>query len=1279
MSDTAAPSYDQTRTQTFDTDGGQTVVITDEDGSGNLQDQTTTVVSGNGLSITSDIATTGSGIVDRSLTDVTTIQADGSRVETIQESNVGNVGTGPGIVYQRTITTSADGLDVTTAIDDNGNNVYETTENAVRSTDGSLTDTITYTDDATGDAAMAMASDGTTSAAVVKSTNADGLVQTTTIGDIDSTKTALAGSNGSYAWTQVSTDEGQSPEGRVLASASHSVDLNGVDIWTSNYVAPDGSSATKTIQIDTTSEHTAVGEANGIYQTVLGRQMTDAETESLIQYVDGDVLDRTALSDQLLASNYPAGSASVLIPQFYENAFGREPAASDLATYMNALSSGSLTIGGVAVFVAEKAVDEQAGNGLLQLLPGGPQAQASTVTLIPQDTAALVNGAESYGAFIAGIGTPSGKLTAAQIAQFTTLTQSSPASSPPPMLDFASAAASSSGGTLPGLFGGPSEAAATAPSGSGGGGHDPLIINLAGGAVETTDVATSTVDFDFTGGGAVSKAAWTTADEGFLVLDPNDAEITDGRPLIPSFASLASSDTNHDGSLTAAEANAAGLRIWVDANADGVGQTSELETLSQAGVASINLASVQTGAYDNGNVSAATSSFTFANGATGSIADAWLIYGNALTAGADYQFGDNVVTRAADGTASELLYGSEETVDAGAAGLSKIVDLGSGNSLLGGDAPTVTLVGAQNDALIGGSGNDTLLAMADDMYVQTGTGSNAVYVKGDGTGIDATLGTSIISLAGNGDDVSNATSTTSIDITAGTGSSVTGTGSTITIEAGTTVEVSGSGDAITMAGGASLTLDASDSTLRASRAATITVSGTDDTITLTSGSLTIASGGSVVVDGNDDVLSQAGGSTATIYGVSESVDVTGSGAATSLSNGDIVLEDGASDTLTGTGDQIVQTSNSTLTLAGSGASLIVVGTGDHSLLSDSSVAIQGGNFWQVTGSRDAITVGPSSSSGGIVGSDDYVTVSGTGGTVSLDGIGDDVTMNGDTLQLDDDAAATLTGSGDTATLGNRATLAVSGDSDTVVEAGTGAALTITGAGAMATANGDNDTMTLTGSSFGAIAHGANDIVNVVGTSGNIYVDGSHDAVMFQGTGATISAKNSSSVMLADGSGATVDGNFNTVAIGSNTTVILKGTGDRPDGFGAKRHDRLGELGRNRFGEFRHRKHREGHRRVGVRQQRRGECKQWGRCTRSERKPGRDRDRRNRKQPHHLGIGRHHNREWIEQCDPARGGEHDGDGRGGVGRASSEREPVSLRRLGVQCRDHVVVIAPHRTW
>ena len=65
------------------------------------------------------------------------------------------------------------------------------------------------------------------------------------------------------------------------------------------------------------------------------------------------------------------------------------------------------------------------------------------------------------------------------------------------------------------------------------------------------------------------------------------------------------------------------LRVWQDANQNGISDAGELTTLAQAGIVSINLASTAPGAATavGGNQIVRTSTFTRADGSTSGIAD----------------------------------------------------------------------------------------------------------------------------------------------------------------------------------------------------------------------------------------------------------------------------------------------------------------------------------------------------------------------------------------------------------------------------------------------------------------------------------------------------------------------------------------------------------------------------------------------------------------------------------------------------------------------------------
>lgn len=77
----------------------------------------------------------------------------------------------------------------------------------------------------------------------------------------------------------------------------------------------------------------------------------------------------------------------------------------------------------------------------------------------------------------------------------------------------------------------------------------PLIIDMDGGAVEVTALATSTVHFDIDGDGFAEKTAWITGGDGFLAIDRNaDGEINNINEL---FGSETQDGFSHSWNLTA--------------------------------------------------------------------------------------------------------------------------------------------------------------------------------------------------------------------------------------------------------------------------------------------------------------------------------------------------------------------------------------------------------------------------------------------------------------------------------------------------------------------------------------------------------------------------------------------------------------------------------------------------------------------------------------------------------------------------------------------------------
>jgi hypothetical protein len=135
----------------------------------------------------------------------------------------------------------------------------------------------------------------------------------------------------------------------------------------------------------------------------------------------------------------------------------------------------------------------------------------------------------------------------------------------------------------------------------------PILIDLAHDGMHLSGVADGVL-FDLDGDGLPDRTAWTAAgaDEAFLWIDNNGNGVVDnGTELFGSamaengFEAIASFDRRDEGDVlwggNANETIDAGdrvwshLRLWVDANHDGVSQPEEIFTLAQKGVVALDL------------------------------------------------------------------------------------------------------------------------------------------------------------------------------------------------------------------------------------------------------------------------------------------------------------------------------------------------------------------------------------------------------------------------------------------------------------------------------------------------------------------------------------------------------------------------------------------------------------------------------------------------------------------------------------------------------------------
>jgi hypothetical protein len=135
----------------------------------------------------------------------------------------------------------------------------------------------------------------------------------------------------------------------------------------------------------------------------------------------------------------------------------------------------------------------------------------------------------------------------------------------------------------------------------------PIILDISGSGFNLTDAA-SGVSFDISGSGLMLQMGWTAqgADNAFLALPGPDGRVHNGKQLFGNFTPQPTSDTpngfaalavydlpanggNGDGIIDARDAIFTSLRLWIDANHDGVSQPEELHTLPSLGINSISL------------------------------------------------------------------------------------------------------------------------------------------------------------------------------------------------------------------------------------------------------------------------------------------------------------------------------------------------------------------------------------------------------------------------------------------------------------------------------------------------------------------------------------------------------------------------------------------------------------------------------------------------------------------------------------------------------------------
>ncbi|MEI7786158.1 MAG: calcium-binding protein, partial [Betaproteobacteria bacterium] len=158
----------------------------------------------------------------------------------------------------------------------------------------------------------------------------------------------------------------------------------------------------------------------------------------------------------------------------------------------------------------------------------------------------------------------------------------------------------------------------------------PLVVDLNGDGAKVVGLSAG-VHFDHNGDGFAERTAWADKADGLLVWDRNgNGKIDTGAELFGDqtplkngqrgangFDVLKEYDDNGDGVIDSKDAVFAQLRIWQDANQNGVTDAGELKTLGGLGIASFDLHYEQ----PDGPRTLAVGSYSKSDGSTGHAAD----------------------------------------------------------------------------------------------------------------------------------------------------------------------------------------------------------------------------------------------------------------------------------------------------------------------------------------------------------------------------------------------------------------------------------------------------------------------------------------------------------------------------------------------------------------------------------------------------------------------------------------------------------------------------------
>ena len=160
----------------------------------------------------------------------------------------------------------------------------------------------------------------------------------------------------------------------------------------------------------------------------------------------------------------------------------------------------------------------------------------------------------------------------------------------------------------------------------------PVVLDMDGDGAEFLGLEAG-VAYDY--GAGLVTTAWAGSDDAILVRDANgDGTVTDSSEFVfggNGVTDLEALHAQYGDQLDASDADFTMFALWNDANSNGVVDGNELQSLAEAGIASIGLVSdgISYTAADGDVSVAGTATYTKADGSTGDVADASFAIGDA--------------------------------------------------------------------------------------------------------------------------------------------------------------------------------------------------------------------------------------------------------------------------------------------------------------------------------------------------------------------------------------------------------------------------------------------------------------------------------------------------------------------------------------------------------------------------------------------------------------------------------------------------------------------------